>query len=511
MPVSSSQNRGQTPVSQKPGSVPYLPNTPVLVGVAAVQQRIEEAGVGLEPVELMIAALQQAAEDAGSIELLRRADRIEVPKGLWNYTDPARLVADAIGAEQAHTVLAEIGILQQTMINRACNSIASGECSIVLVTGAEAKYRALRGQIAGLEIAETAQQDIAPDTTLQPAAELWSTVESDAGLAMPVGFYAILDSALRASQGLSVSEHRDQMAAMYAGFSTIAAANEDAWVREPVDAAFIREHSPRNKMLAFPYTKLHNSQWNVDQGAGLIFCSAAVAEQLDIARERWVFPLAGTESNAMSVVTARRDLHRCHGFHEAGREVLTLAGKLPADIDLMELYSCFPLAVRAQLQELGLSHDQPLSVTGAMTFGGGPLNNFVLQATVKMARLLRGQAGATGLVTCVSGMNTKQGCALYSTLSNPAGWQFADVTTAVEDATGLCELVSAYEGAANIAGYTVLYQGEAPWRAVAVCDLPGGRRTVVFSEEAAVIAAMLIDEFVGRAVQVFGGKFTLAE
>ena len=487
------------------------PNTPVLVGVAAVQQRIEEAGLGLEPVELMIAALKQAAEDAGSGELLRRADRIEVPKGLWNYSDPARLVAAAIGAEQAHTVLAEIGILQQTMINRACNSIAGGACHIVLVTGAEAKYRALRGQIAGVEIAETAQQDIEPDTTLQPAAELWSTVESDTGLGMPVGFYAILDSALRAAQGMSVAEHRDRMAALYADFSAIAAANENAWLREPVDAALIREHSPRNRMLAFPYTKLHHSQWNVDQGAGLIFCSAAMAEELGIAPERRVFPLAGTESNAMSVVSARRDLHRCHGFHEAGREVLALAGKQPADIDLMELYSCFPLAVRAQLQELGLPADQPLSVTGAMTFGGGPLNNFVLQATVKMARLLRDQPAATGLVTCVSGMNTKQGCALYSTLGNPAGWQFADVTAAVEAATGLCELISGCEGAASIAGYTVLYQGESPWRAVAVCDLPDGRRTVVFSEDLGVIEAMLVEEFVGRTVEIAGGEYTLAE
>ena len=179
--------RGQS-LDSDPGAV--APNTPVLVGVAAVQQRIEEAGLGLEPVELMIAALKQAAEDAGSDELLRRADRMEVPKGLWNYSDPARLVAAAIGAGQAHTVLAEIGILQQTLINRACNSIASGACNIVLVTGAEAKYRALRGQIAGVEIAETAQQDIEPDTILQPAAELWSTVESDTGLGMPVGFGA---------------------------------------------------------------------------------------------------------------------------------------------------------------------------------------------------------------------------------------------------------------------------------------------------------------------------------
>ena len=484
-----------------------LLNQPVLVGVAAVQQRIEEAGEGLESVELMIEALRRAADDAGARELLSRANRIEVPKGIWHYSDPARLVADAIGASQAETVLAEIGILQQTTLNRACNAIASGEMDVVLVAGAEAKYRALRGQIAGVEIREMAQTDIEPDVTLQPDAELWSAEESAAGLGMPVGYYAIMDSALRHAQGISVGEHRDQMAEMYAGFSQIAAGNDDAWTREPVEADFIREPSAKNKMLAFPYTKLHNSSWNVDQAAGLIFCSAAVAEELGIPREKWVFPLAGTESNAMSVVSARKQLDRNFGFNIAGGKVLELAGKSAADVDRMEIYSCFPQAVRVQKQEMQLP-DKPLSVTGAMTFGGGPLNNFVFQATVKMAQLLREDRGTTGLVTCVSGMNTKQGCALYSTTTNPDGWQFADVTAAVSDATELCDIASGYEGAATIAGYTVLYQGDEPWRAVAVCDLPDGRRAVAYSEDSAVVEGLLVGEFVGRPVAIAEGQFS---
>jgi acetyl-CoA C-acetyltransferase len=487
----------------KPG-----PNTPILVGVAAVQQRIEEAGQGLEPAALMVEALNRAADDAGNRALLARADRIEVPKGIWSYADPARWVAERIGAGKAETVLAEIGVLQQTLLNRACNSIAAGEAGVVLITGAEAKYRALRGQIEGVDVSESVQADVEPDTTLLPEAELWSPVESAAGLGMPLGYYAILDSALRHAQGLSVGEHRDQMAEMYAEFSRIAAANEDAWAREPVAASFIREHSPRNKMLAFPYTKLHNSQWNVDQAAGLIFCSVAVAEELDIPRSQWVFPLAGTESNAMSAVAARKDLHRSHGFNIAGRKVLELAGKLPGDIELMELYSCFPQAVRVQLAELGLPADRPLTVTGAMTFGGGPLNNFVLQATVKMAQLLRQHPDASGLVTCVSGMNTKQGCAVYAAQPGEAGWQYADVSDAVREATTLCQLVSDYEGAATIAGYTVLYQGEKPWRAVAVCNLPNGNRTVAYSEDSVVVEGLLTGEFVGRELAIVEGQFS---
>jgi acetyl-CoA C-acetyltransferase len=482
-------------------------NTPVIVGVAALQQREEAGGSGLEPIALMIESLRRAEADAGVAGLLRRADRIEVPKSLWSYSDPGRLVADALGCEAAQTVLGDFGIMQQTLLNRACASIAGGEASVVLVTGGEARYRQLQAKKAGVEAPETSQGDARPDVLLTPDAELWSSVESDAGLGMPVGYYAILDSALRYSQGLSVAQHRDQMAQIYAGFSQIAAGNPDAWAREPVEAGFIRDPSPRNRMLAFPYTKLHNSQWNVDQAAGLVFCSAGLAEEMGVPREQWVFPLATAESNAMSVVSARKELHRSYGFELAGRKVLELAGKSVDDLKLVELYSCFPQAVRVQLQELGLSAERALSVTGGMTFGGGPLNNFVFQATVKMAQLLRRQPGETGLVTTISGMNTKQACALYSTAAADAGWQFADVTAQVRGATQLCELVADYRGPAVVAGFTVLFQGDDPWRAVATCDLPDGRRTVAYSEQAALLKAMQEEEYCGRSVFVEQGQF----
>lgn len=486
------------------------PDTPVLVGVAAVQQREEKAGSGREPVALMAEALRRAADDAGTLDVLRRADRIEIPRGMWSYTDPARLVADELGCQRAQTVLAEFGILQQTLLNRACASISRGETGVVLVTGGEAKYRGLRAKIAGVSASETPQVDVEPDLVLRPDAELWSTVESDSGLGMPVGYYAILDSALRYAQGLSVEAHRDQMAAIYQRFSQIAADNPDAWVREPVSAAYIREASEKNRMLAFPYTRLHNSQWNVDQAAGLIFCSAEVAEELSIPNEKWVFPLATAESNAMSVVAARKELHRSHGFEIAGRRVLELAGKTASELDWVELYSCFPQAVRVQLQELGISPERALTVTGGMTFGGGPLNNFVLQASVKMAQLLRRHPGQSGLVTTVSGMNTKQACALYSTNPGHDGWQFADVTGEVEAVTALCEVVGGYRGPATIAGFTVLFQGDDPWRCVAVCDLPDGKRTVACSEDADLLAVMQVEEFCGRPVSVSEGQFQLA-
>lgn len=482
-------------------------NAPVLVGVAAFQQHNPDFNAALEPVAIMEKALRDAAADAGSDSLLSRASEILVPKGIWGYSDPGRLLADAFGASQARTVLAEIGVSQQTLLTRACQLVAEGEAEVVLVAGAEAKYRAQCAAKAGTEAAETVQQDAEPDLKLLPEDELWSQVESAAGLGMPVGYYAIMDSALRFKQGLTPEQHRRQMGQMYQRFSEIAADNPQAWVREPVAAATISEPTAANRMLAFPYTKLHNSQWNVDQGAGLIFCSAAVARELGLDPGRWIHPRAFAESNFMSVVSSRGDLGGCPGFRVAGATAMQRAGVSFEDLKLRELYSCFPMAVRSQLHEFGMSGDGDLSVTGGMTFGGGPLNNFVLQATVRMAQLLREQPGETGLVTTVSGFLTKQGVALWSAQPNPDGWVFDDVTEQVRQVSDIRELVADFEGDAVVAGYTVMFQGAEPWRAVAVFDLADGRRTAAYSEQPSVIEAMLDRECCGEAFTLSGGVF----
>jgi acetyl-CoA C-acetyltransferase len=485
------------------------PTTPILVGVAACQQKNTDFARALEPLGLMEQSLRSAADDAGFPQLLSMADEILVPKGIWGYSDPARLLAQRLGATEAFTVLAEIGVSQQTLLTRACQRIAGGDARVVLVTGGEAKYRALCASKAGTEAAETVQTGVKPDLTLLPEQEIWSPVESAAGLGMPVGYYAIMDSALRYAQGLSVDEHRDQMAQMYARFSAIAAANPDAWSDEPVSAETIRDASAGNRMLAFPYTKLHNSQWNVDQGAGLILCSAELAESLGIPRERWVFPRAFAEANLMSVVASRGELGACPGFRLAGQAAAGRAGVSLAEIRLRELYSCFPLAVRSQLHEFGLDGGGDLSVTGGMTFGGGPLNNFVYQATVRMAQLLRTQPTELGLVTTVSGMLTKQGVALWSCTPGDQPWGFDDVTESVRTVADLRELVADYDGEAAVAGYTVLYQGSDPWRAVAVFDLPDQRRTVAYSEAAAELMRFQGEEACGLHCRLAGGQFHL--
>jgi acetyl-CoA C-acetyltransferase len=230
-------------------------------------------------------------------------------------------------------------------------------------------------------------------------------------------------------------------------------------------------------MIASPYTKLLCSQWNVSTAAALLVCSVEAARRHRVADDGWVFPVASAESNAMVPLTARRDLHRSPGFALAGRRALELAGTTLDDVDHLDLYSCFPSAVRVQARELGADEGRALTVTGGMTFAGGPLNNYVLQSTAAVADRLRGGRGTTGVVTTVSGMLTKQAVAVWSS-DPPAAFRTAEVGEEALAATATVPVVDEAHGEGRVVGGTVLHERGVPTAAVALVDLPDGTRTV---------------------------------
>jgi acetyl-CoA C-acetyltransferase len=480
------------------------PRTPVLVGVGAVTQRDVDLELAKEPVDLMVDALVGAAEDAGTRALLEQADTIAVPKGIWMYRDPGRLVADRVGARAARTTLVEVGILQQTPITAAARDIASGRADVALVTGGEAKYRALRALIAGVLAPETVQDGASPDEVVVPEGEIISRVEIARALAIPAHQYAVMETALRAASGSSVDDHAAALARLWASFSEVAATNPDAWATEPVPVEELLHPSPANRMVALPYTKLHCSQWNVDQAAGLILCSVEAATRHRVPRDRWVFPVAATESNAMIPLSRRAEPHRCPAASIGAASLFELAGTTVDDVAHLDLYSCFPAAVQIQAREIGVPGGRPLTMTGGMTFAGGPLNNYVLQAVVTAARVLRADPGSLGLVTSVSGMLTKQGFGLWSTEPPGDGFRDVDVAQPVLDATPTVPVVDDYEGPASVVGYTVVYDAGSPARSVAIVRTPSGAHAVATSSDAAAATAMTEGEWCGRPVLVTG-------
>jgi acetyl-CoA C-acetyltransferase len=254
-------------------------------------------------------------------------------------------------------------------------------------------------------------------------------------------------------------------------------------------------------MQAFPYTKLHCSTWNVDQAGALLFCSTRLADELGIADEKRIYPVASTESNHMAQVSTRADLAACPGAGIAGRAALD-AGELDiADVDLVELYTCFPVAVETYAAELGLPLTRDLTVTGSMAFAGGPYNNYVLQSTCRMAQLLREGRGRHGLVSSVSGVLTKQGFGLWSREPGRNGFVLRDVSDEVARAIVTKPVTESAGGNASIAGYTVLHERGKPPRGVAIVDVDDAR-TVVQTEDPPLVARMESEELCGARVRL---------
>ncbi len=483
------------------------PRTPVLVGVGAVTQKERDPLRACQASDLMIEAVRRAGRDSRAPRLLADAGYIAVPKGRWDYGNPAGSIAHTIGARRAQTVLSHVGVLQQTLIGEACRRIADGETEVALVAGGEAGYRLRQADLLGLSLRDAVDEGI-PDLVLRPAEALRHPAELRAGLDKPIGIYAMIDSAWRTRVGRSLDDHLARIAGVYSRFSEIATTNPHAWHRKRFSEDAILEHSARNQLQAFPYSRLHCSSWSVDQAAALLFASATSATAAGVPPERWVFPIASTESNHMLHASGRACLAQLPGARVTARMALEHAGLAPADVDLVDLYSPFPIAVELYAREAGLPLDRDLTVTGAMPFAGGPYNNYVLQATARLAVLLRAGRGKTGLISAASGVLTKQAFAIWSTTPARRPFLSRDVSAEVAGITAQKPILAEYDGPAVVAAHTVLYERGVAKRGIAILDVDGARRTVAIAANGQnMVRAIERGDFNGTRVEVRDGRF----
>jgi acetyl-CoA C-acetyltransferase len=486
------------------------PRVPVIAGVGVASHHLDEPGGGLEAIELMLAAARTAAEDSGAPGLLRTVRRVAVPHGSWQYSDPGRIIAERIGAREARTVLVGTGIPQQKLLNDAFAAIRDGTLDVALVVGGEAARRAAIARRHGVTVVDTVQDGATPDDLQLPTDEIVSQIEIDSGMSSAMEPFALIDSALRHAEGRSLDEHRDEIARLWAGFSAVASRFPHAAFPEPRDAAFLREPSVSNRPIAFPYNKWHCAQMNVDQAAALLVCSLEAAERFGVDLDRVVFPLVALESSFSLPLPQRRDLHRWPAMEVLGCAAEEHLGHALSSIPLVELYSCFPAAVRVQQRALRLPLDGVPTITGGETFAGGPWNNFVLQATAAMVERLREQKDSKGLVSTLSGLVNKPGLAVYAARPCAAHLLLGDLADQADRATPRTEVIAGYRGPARIAAYTVTYgPGAEPNRCTIVADTPSGARCMASSDDAALARRATLEELIGTTASIDGSRFAV--
>ncbi|MEX0666358.1 MAG: hypothetical protein WD598_16510 [Acidimicrobiia bacterium] len=482
---------------------------PVLVGVGFAMQDVDDPVQAVDVLELMTQAADAAGADADAAKLLPAVERILVPRGTWTYSAPGRFVAQHVGADDAHPVRASLGIPQQSLINEALHAIMRGDLEVAMVVGGEARRRQMLARRAGIDLPERDQSSIEPDEErpLAVAEELMAPSEREARIVLPIQQYALIENALRHAEGRTLDEHRDEVAALYAGFNEVARANPRAAFPGERSAAFLREPGPGNRPIAFPYNKWHVTQMNVDQAVALVFCSAHAARAHGIDPERWVFPHVALESTQAVSLSRRREMHAWPAMRTLGRVAALGLGRPLATIEHAELYSCFPVAVRVQQRELGFPTDSVPTITGGMAFAGGPLNSFVLHETAEMAARVREHPGDTGLVGAVSGLLTKPGLSAWSTSPRGDGPVVADLASEAKAQTATIDSITNYQGPATIATYTVMYDGDEPTSVVAIADDPDGHRCVAIAEDAELAEQGTKEELIGIPIRVNSTTF----
>ena len=481
------------------------PRTPIIVGVGQFLNRIDHLGDALEPLEMMLRAVRLAERDTGSGGFLNQVQSVRVVRGVWRYGNPARIVAERIGASAAQTVGTLFGGNQnQAVVNRTAAEILAGELDLALITGAENGYSAGRARKAGIRLEATEAPGDYDAVISDPQQPEHHECELAKGIRTAIQVYPIYENAIRHDRGETLEAHIRRVSTLWAGFNAVAVDNPHAWMRQPMSATDIRTPSPANRRISFPYTKFMNANMMVDMSAALIMCSVAQARRLGISPDKWVYPLAGARGYDHFSASVRDNFHTSPAIRFTGRRLFDLASVAANDLDFVDLYSCFPSAVQVAARELGLAEERPLTVTGGLTFGGGPLNNYVMHSIARMVALLRERPKAKGLITANGGNLYKCVMGLYSGEPPAKDFQQADAQAEIE-ALPARHCLAEHAGEATIESYTVMYAGDEAKVGHLACLTPAGDRAWVNTEDPDLMTAMASEEFCGRRVRVERG------
>lgn len=478
---------------------------PCVIGVA--QRTIHpEQGDAPEPLVLWEEMAHRAAEDSGGKDVVAAIEDVNVVYPMsWTYDDAPGRLAERLGLAPGGRRLSGLsGTSPQKMLSRAAREILEGDLDLAFVVGAESLATKKRMKRDGLK----------PEWSHRPSERRHVPIEDPfhpAEMAHQVFqaylTFAIFDVARRARLGLTPEENLRQLGELFAPMSEIAAANPNAWFRVAHDVEELIRVTPSNRMVAYPYPKNLVSIMDIDMAAGLLLASDEKADALGVPRDRRVY-LRGWCSTKDPVYVAERDeMWRSPGMAVASRVAMQTAGVGLDEIAHLDLYSCFGSSLNFARDALGIAPDdrRPMTVTGGLPFHGGPGSNYLGHSVATLVERLREEPAAFGMVSGVGMHMTHHTYAVYSATPGPLEPPDEAAAQAEVAAVPCREIRHPAAGPARVVAYSVVHGREAAQSAVAVCELDDGARCYAKSSEAALMAAMEAEEWVGRAVRLRDG------
>ena len=449
--------------------------TPVIVGVGQINDRSADPGQGMDPIALMEAALGIADAD-GCGGWLSRLDSLAVVKQISfpELDDVAPQLARRIGARPrlCADTPAPTGDAPIRLLNEAAIKIGTGEIKVAAIVGGEA-LRTAGYRLGATQTSNSGQSD---SPAKSPA-----SYRAQYGLNAPVDLYPLYENASRPTFGQTLSEGQRESSQIWSLFSQVAAGNSNAWLRQPMSPEEIETISAKNRPMPFPYTKFMVANSSVNQGAGFIVTSLAEARERGIPESRIIYVGYGAAAREPDDVLLRDAYDRSASMSASLLRTLEFNRLTTDEIDHVELYSCFPCVPKMARRIIGWPVERPASVFGGLTFGGGPIANYMSHAVASMVDRLRDD-GRYGLLFANGGYATyNHSIVLGRQPITPGPYEQDFNVQADADAQRgpIPELVENYNGPATIESYTVFFMRDGSVRSgVIVARTTDGKRTL---------------------------------
>jgi acetyl-CoA C-acetyltransferase len=496
-------------------------HTPVLIGAGQFTYR-GAAEVSPSPLSMIKIAAERAAADAGlGADKLAGLDALAVVgftvdssgnQGRFPFPrlhNPPASLARRLNASPRYQVYSHMGgNTPQQLVNALCERIMRGETDFALAVGAEFLGALTKRLKTGASFDDFETEDDLPEPERfgDPRSGV-SAQEQLHGLGAPINTYPLFENALRARDKRGLADHALRMGRLMAPFTRVAAQNPEAWFPVERGVEELITVNDRNRMIGFPYPKYLNAIMEVDQSAGVLVASVKKARELGVPEDQWVFLHGCADAADLWHPMDRQNFHSSPAMRMTGKRALEMAGVGLDQIDIIDLYSCFPVAVEIGAEELGLALDDPrgLTVTGGLPYAGGPGNNYVMHSIAVMMQRLRERRGAYGLVTGNGWYLTKQSTGIYSTRPVEGAWEREDpgVIQRQIDALPHPPIVERPEGAATIETYTVVHGREGYRLGIVIGRDSAGHRFVAETpKDEATLRGLEAVESVGRTGQV---------
>jgi acetyl-CoA C-acetyltransferase len=507
-------------------STPSLAGIPraVVVGTGQLRRRPELDGPWdpQEPAVLMATAIRAAIGDTASrttgtnaltaealsahIETLACVDPIA-----WGYEDLIGTTAQFAALQPAHGFTNPPGGNSPgDLLHRVANGIADGTFSIAVVAGSEAVYSVRRARKEGMDLQTRWTPFHGRRDFLKGQRPLTTPVEARHGLVAPIQCYPLYENAIRASRGRTVAAHQAAVGRFMSRNASVAAANPNAWFPTPHSAEAITTVDAANRWVCFPYPKRMNAIMEVDQAAAIVVMAQSTADALGIARTDQIEFLGGGSCQDPWTPAERPDLARSEGIAAAASVAFEHAGVSIDDVDLIDLYSCFPSAVQFGMGAIGIAEDDPrgVTLTGGLAYAGGPGNSYALHSMCVAVDRMRTGDGRIALVTSLGMTASKHAVSILGVCgASDTADHRGTKTSLPENRLFGPPLVDEVGGAGTVVSYTVEFNrtGGAE-RTIYIVDLDSGQRTVgVGANPVSEAADITVNEAVGRKVMVTAG------